>query len=102
MPLERKAIAIRMQNIQITLLNGTTFEVVVDNEISAKDFTALIPELQTYLQTHIKNREIKMNVRVSAPTENVRAVSRTEKFQMMAQKNKALIALKDELGLEFF
>ena len=44
---EQVAIAKRMQVIRPVLLNNsTTFEVVVDNEIAAKDFTALIPELQ--------------------------------------------------------
>ena len=50
LPKEQVAIAKRMQVIRPVLLNNsTTFEVVVDNEIAAKDFTALIPELQTYL-----------------------------------------------------
>ncbi|KAA6327501.1 DNA polymerase III subunit tau [termite gut metagenome] len=101
MPLERKAIAMRMQNIRVALLNETSFEAVVDNEIAAKDFTALIPELQSYLRDCLKNQEIKMTIRVSAPTENVRAISRVEKFQSMVQKNKMLILLKDEFGLEF-
>ena len=38
----------RMQNMRLSLLNDTTFEVVVDNEIIAKDFTALIPNIQAY------------------------------------------------------
>ncbi|KAA6313457.1 hypothetical protein EZS27_035772, partial [termite gut metagenome] len=101
MPLEQKAIAMRMQNIRVILLNETSFEAVVDNEIAAKDFTALIPELQSYLRDFLKNQEIEMTIRVSAPTENVKAVSRAEKFQSMAQKNKMLIILKDEFGLEF-
>ncbi|KAA6344319.1 DNA polymerase III subunit tau [termite gut metagenome] len=101
MSLERKAIAMRMQNIRVTLLNETSFEVVVDNEIAAKDFTTLIPELQSYLRDCLKNQEIKMTIRVSEPMENVRAISRTEKFQSMAQKNKMLLLLKDEFGLEF-
>ena len=51
LPKEQVAIAKRMQVIRPVLLNNsTTFEVVVDNEIAAKDFTALIPELQTYLR----------------------------------------------------
>ncbi|KAA6335013.1 DNA polymerase III subunit tau [termite gut metagenome] len=102
LPLVQKAIAMRMQNIRVTLLNETSFEALIDNEISAKDFTALIPELQTYLRTRLKNKEVKMTVRVSEPSENMRPVSRTEKFQLMAQKNKALIMLKEEFGLEFF
>ncbi|MDR2859407.1 MAG: DNA polymerase III subunit gamma/tau, partial [Mediterranea sp.] len=102
MPPERKAIAVRMQNIRAVLLDETTFEILIDNEIIAKEFTALISEAQTYLQTRLKNKQIKMTVRVSEPTENTRPVTRMEKFQLMAQKNKALITLKEEFGLEFF
>ena len=101
LPKEQVAIAKRMQVIRPVLLNNsTTFEVVVDNEIAAKDFTALIPELQTYLRGRLKNSKVAMTVRVSEPAETVRAVGRVEKFQMMAQKNQALMQLKDEFGLE--
>lgn len=102
MPNEQKALAIRMQNTRVTLLDEVTFEVVVDNEIVAKDFTALIPGIQASLREKLGNTDVKMKVRVSEPTENVRPVSRVEKFQMMAEKNDALIALKDEFGLEFY
>ncbi|KAA6320269.1 hypothetical protein EZS27_029938, partial [termite gut metagenome] len=54
-----------------------------------------------YLRTHLKNKDVKMTVRVSEPMENVRAVSRAEKYQLMAKKNDALITLKEEFGLEF-
>lgn len=47
----------RMQNMRLSLLNDTTFEVVVDNEIIAKDFTALIPNIQAYLRGSLKNRK---------------------------------------------
>ena len=102
MPIEQKAIAMRMQNMRLSLLNDATFEVVVDNEIVAKDFTALIPGIQAYLRGSLKNRKVTMTVRVSEATENVRAVSRVEKFQMMAQKNNALLQLKEEFGLELY
>ena len=92
----------RMQNMQAKLLaDGVTFEVVVDNEIVAKEFTALAPEVEDYLRTRLKNRRLKMAVRVSAPAEKVRAVSRVEKFQLMAEKNPALYRLKESFGLEF-
>ena len=46
LPKEQVAIAKRMQVLRPVLLNNsTTFEIVVENEIAAKDFTALIPEL---------------------------------------------------------
>ncbi len=102
MPIEQVAIAKRMQNMRVTLVNATTFEAVVDNEIIAKEFTALIPALQEYLRSRLKNRKVSMTVRISAPAEKVRAYGRVEKFQMMVQKNSALLELKDEFGLELY
>ena len=80
MPKEQVAIAKRMQNMRVTLLNDTTFEAVVDNEIVSKEFTAMIPHLQEYLRARLKNRKVTMTVRISAPTEKVHAYGRVEKF----------------------
>lgn len=103
LPKEQVALTRRMQMLHPVLLdNSTTFEVVVDNEMAARDFTALIPELQAYLRGKLKNSKVVMTVRISAPTETVRPVGRVEKFQMMAQKNQALMQLKDEFGLELY
>lgn len=103
LPKEQVAIAKRMQGLRPVLIgNSTSFEVVVDNEIAARDFTALIPEIQDYLRRGLKNSKVLMTVRVSAPTETIRAVGRVEKFQMMAQKNQALMQLKNEFGLELY
>ena len=101
LPHEQVALAKRMQNMRLTLLNATTFEAVVDNPIVAKDFTAMAPAIQDYLRTRLRNSKVTMSVRVSAPEEKVRAYSRTEQFQMMMEKNKALKELQDEFGLEF-
>ena len=103
LPKEPDALTKRMQMLRPVLLNNsTTFEVVVDNEFAAKDFTALIPELQSYLRGRLKNSKVVMTVRVSEATETIRPVGRVEKFQMMAQKNQALMQLKDEFGLELY
>ena len=103
LPKDEDSLTKRMQMLHPVLLNNsTTFEVVVDNEIAAKDFRNLIPELQNYLRVQLKNSKVVMTVRVSEPTETVRPVGRVEKFQMMAQKNQALMQLKDEFGLELY
>ena len=103
LPKEQDALTKRMQMLRPVLLNNsTTFEVVVDNEFAAKDFTALIPELQSYLRGRLKNSKVVMTVRVSEATETIRPVGRVKKFQMMAQKNQALMQLKDEFGLELY
>lgn len=49
-----------------------------------------------------ENSKVVMTVRVSEATETIRPVGRVEKFQMMAQKNQALMQLKDEFGLELY
>lgn len=102
MPVEQVAISKRMQNMRAALINGTTFEIVVDNEIVAKDFNTMIPAVQDYLRSKLKNRKVTMTVRISAPAEKVRVYGRVEKFQMMAQKNNALLELKEEFGLELY
>ncbi len=101
MPKEQVALSTRMHAMHLTLLDATTFEVVVDNELIAKEFISIAPDIETYLRTRLKNRKITMKVRVSAPTEKVRAYSRVEKFQMMVEKNQALQQLREEFGLEF-
>lgn len=103
LPKEQDALSKRMLMLHPSLLkNSTTFEVVVDNEMAAKDFVALIPELQQYLSKRLKNRKVAMQVRVSEDSEAARPVGRVEKFQMMAQKNQALLQLKDTFGLELY
>ncbi len=102
LPKEQIALARRMQGMHVPLINTTTFEVVVDNELAAKDFTALAPMLQEYLRNRLKNSKVSMNVRISAPNETARPISRGEKFQIMTGKNKALLSLKEEFGLEFY
>ena len=102
LPNEQVAIAKRMRHMHPTLLNDTTFEVTVDNDLIAKDFNALVPSIQNYLRTRLKNKKVTMTVRISAPDEKPHAYGRVEKFQMMAQKNEALLKLKDALGLELY
>ncbi len=102
LPQEQIALAQRMKIIRPKLIDTTTIEIVVDNEVSAKDFIESLPELQRYLRQRLKNRKATLTVRVSATEETSRPVNRAEKFQMMAEKNNALLLLKDEFGLEFY
>ena len=51
--------------------------------MAAKDFTALIPELQEYLRGRLRNSQVAMKVRVREAAETIRPVGRVEKFQMM-------------------
>ena len=100
LPKEEKANSARMMNMHPRLLNDTTFEVTVDNDMVEKYMVQLIPSVQNHLRERLHNRKITMTVRVSAPTENIRAYSHVERFQMMSKKNPNLLKLKEVLGLE--
>ena len=100
LPKEEKANSARMMNMHPHLLNDTTFEVTVDNDMVEKYMVQLIPSVQNHLRERLHNRKITMTVRVSAPTENIRAYSHVERFQMMSKKNPNLLKLKEALGLE--
>ena len=102
MPIEQKALSVRMQGMRVKLFDNYLFEMVVENELVANDFRSIRTDIERYMRQALQNDFIEMQVRVSEPDENVRAFSRTEKFQQMASKNKALHELKNEFGLEFF
>ena len=100
LPVEEKANASRMMNLQPKLLNDTTFEVGVDNGMVEKYMLQLAPEIQNYLREKLHNRKITMTVRVFEAKEVVRAYSQAERFQLMSQKNPKLMKLKEVFGLE--
>ena len=100
LPVEEKANAARMMNIAPKLLNNTTFEVGVDNNMVEKYMQDLLPAIQSYLREHLHNRKITMTIRVLEAKEMVRAYSHAERFQMMSQKNPKLLKLKEVFGLE--
>ena len=102
MPIEQKALAVRMQGMRVLLLDPHTFEMVVDNELVAREYIEIKPHIEAFMRRELKNDFIQLNVRVSEPDENVKVFTKTEKFQVMAEKNKALYELKNEFGLEFY
>ena len=101
LPKEETASKGRMQNMHPHLLqDGKTFEIVVDNDMVQNDMEQLASRIIAHLQNKLHNRTIQMKVRVSEETENIRAYSHLERFQMMSQKNPSLVKLKEALGLE--
>ena len=101
LPMEEKANAARMMNMSPKLLNDTTFEVGVDNEMVEKSIMKLSPIIQAYLQEKLHNRKITMTTRIFENQETVRAYNNVERFQLMSKKNPKLLKLKEIFGLEF-
>lgn len=100
LPKEENANAARMMNMTPKLLNDTTFEIGVDNEMVAKYMTQLVPAIQDHLRSNLHNRKITMTIRILEAKEVVRAYSQVERFQLMSKKNPKLIKLKEVFGLE--
>ena len=98
--IEEKANAARMMNISPKLLNDTTFEIGVDNEIVEKYIKKLLPSIQDYLREHLHNRKITMTVRILKTKETIRAYSHLERFLLMSKKNPKLLKLKEVFELE--
>ena len=102
LPQDYNGIAVRMKNMRIKLKDANSFELVLDNDMALSQFTALKPEIESYLRKQLKNKQVDMLLSLSAPEDKKIPVSKGEKFQTMAQKNNALLTLKDEFGLEFY
>lgn len=100
LPKEESANAARMMNISPKLLNDTTFEIGVDNEMVAKYMNQLVPAIQDHLRKSLHNRKITMTVRILEAKEVVRAYSQVERFQLMSKKNPKLLKLREVFGLE--
>ena len=101
LPMEHKALAVKMKNMFPTLQNdGVTFEILVDNELAQKDFLNISGELHSFLRNKLHNSQVTMVVRVSEANEHKMAISPLERFQQLAEKNETLMQLKNEFDLE--
>ena len=52
------------------------------------------------LDENLHNRHIAMTVRIAEPTDTPRVTSKPQQLQAMAQRNPALLKLKETFGLE--
>lgn len=101
LPIEENAMAGRMKNMRPKLLDDTTFEVVVENELVGKSMQAMSMRIVSHMRTQLHNSKIAMTVRVMEESDvKHRAYGRVEQFKLMSQKNPVLLKLKETFGLE--
>ena len=101
LPVEQIAMTKKMLGTPIALTEGTKVQITVDNKLAAQDFLAMKPALIAHLQKELHNSALDLEVVENAVTEQPKAFTRTERFQLMAEKNHVLVDLKDEFNLEF-
>ena len=101
LPVEQVAMAKKMLNTQVDLIDESKIDIKVDNKLAANDYQAILPDLSQYLQKALHNDFLEINITVNETIEQPKAFTKTERFQEMAEKNHTLLDLKKEFALEF-
>ena len=83
------------------LIAPDSYEVIVENKVQENTFRDERPNLHNFLRSALKNFGIEVSVRVDEKAVIKRPYTAIEKFQHMAQKNPALVDLKNKFNLDF-
>ena len=81
-------------------LDGTTLKLQLDNQIQLDTLTQMKQDLATYLRQELRNSAIQIIAEIVQSTAERRPYTAQEKFEFLANKNPALIELREKLGLE--
>ena len=101
LPIEETAMKKKMQATTFTYSAPNKWEINMDNKLAANDFEKMLPSLHEFLRKELQNDTISISVIVNEVAHSPKAFTKTERFQQMAEKNKALLELKKEFELEF-
>jgi len=75
-------------------------EYVVDNKIQKKEIEDRLMEIMPILREKLNNYQIQLSIVVTEQPKNDKPYTPQDKFKQMAEKNPALLKLKDQLDLE--
>ncbi|HWZ04445.1 MAG TPA: hypothetical protein VNX40_12600, partial [Mucilaginibacter sp.] len=77
------------------------YEIIVENKVQESTFRDERPNLLNFLRTTLRNFNIEVTVRIDEKEVVKRPYTAIEKFQYMAQKNPAMMDLKNKFNLDF-
>lgn len=100
MPVERRAMAMRMKVMSPRVLNENTFEVVAGNPQVAQYLMNITKSIEQELGEHLHNGKIKMTVRVAEVQEVQHLVNKPQLYKKMIAENDCLRQLAELLQLE--
>jgi len=100
MPQQYTGIASRMKNLRPVITQYPAVEVTVDNEFTNNDMQRIAGSIRNTLKKYLYNPDITFTIRLAAPTEHVKVLSRAEQFKEMVQENPSIEKLRQRLGLE--
>lgn len=82
------------------LISENVFEVTVSNTLQEKELKRLQQELTEFVQKHLQNASVKMDIKIAVETESQKANTPEDRYKILAEKNPALDVLKNGLQLE--
>ena len=100
LPIERRAMAMRMKNMMPKLINDTTFEIVANNEQIAQYLQNMKEGILKSLRQNLMNSQIQMLIRIAEIQEVQHISSKPALYQKMVEKNQNLQKLTELLKLE--
>lgn len=100
MPVERRAMAMRMKGMMPRLLNENTFEIVAGNPQVGQYLMNMKNNIVTELGEYLQNHNIQMNVRVAEIEEVQHLTNKPQLFRKMVEENENIQKLTELLQLE--
>ena len=100
MPVERRAMAMRMRGMMPKLINENTFEIVANNTQIGQYLLNMQDSILNFMRKALSNSNIQMSVRIAQAQEVQYITSKPALYRKMVEKNKNLQRLTELLGLE--
>jgi DNA polymerase-3 subunit gamma/tau len=82
-------------------LSTNNYEIIVENKVQENLFRDERPNLHNFLRTKLKNFDIEISARIDEKEVVKRPYTASEKFHYMANKNPAILDLKNKFNLDF-
>jgi DNA polymerase III subunit gamma/tau len=82
------------------LTSQTVFEVTVSNTLQEKELKRLKPELTEFVQKHLQNTLVRMEIKIAVETESQKANTPEDRYRILSERNPALDVLRNGLQLE--
>ena len=100
MPQQLSGIASRMKNMTPVITEFPHVELVVENQLAKEQIENIKGSILSTLKTYLHNKSIDFTIRVAEHQEQVRPLTRSEQYEVMAKENPSIKKLRDLLDLE--
>ncbi|MBQ0021246.1 MAG: DNA polymerase III subunit gamma/tau [Bacteroidales bacterium] len=100
LPIEHKAIAQRMEVMELHIDSETHFTFTVNNDLVKETFQEVLPTIIEHIRRGFNNHAIEYAINVSKIDATQKIITKEDIYNKMVEHNKAVQLLKDLLQLE--